>query len=124
MELSGPLGDTGRMGERARTGERCLADKGDTGRLDGDREDRQGDGERLSLGERQRRGDVSRPGDLGSAGDKCRPGEKLHNGEEGAPTTVVSKNLGVFGETALLGLLGLAGLKLASWTLGKGAGLA
>lgn len=65
LEFCGVLGDTGHMGEMARTGDRCLSEKGETGWVDGEREDWQGDGERLSRGERQRKGDMSRRGEHG-----------------------------------------------------------
>lgn len=80
LELCGLFGDIGHMGEMARTGDRCLSEKGETGRVDGEREDWQGDGEWLGWGERQRKG--SRPGEHGRPGDKCTAGERVHMGED------------------------------------------
>lgn len=97
LELCGLLGDMGHMGEMARTGERCLSEKGETGRVDGEREDWQGDGERLSRGERQRKGDTSRLGEHGRPGDKWIPGERLQMEEGDIALVVVSTYEDVFG---------------------------
>lgn len=77
----------------------------EAGRFEGDKEDRQDDGERLSLGEGQRRGDMSRPGDCGKAGDICRPGDRLRMGDEHFPAAGsrcgrVTIDLVVLGEEA------------------------
>lgn len=48
------------MGDRALMGDTRLSGKDEAGQLEGDKEDRQDDGERLCLGEGQRRGDMSR----------------------------------------------------------------
>lgn len=86
-------------------GDTRLSEKDEVERSEGDNEDRQDDGDRLSLGEGHRRGDMSRPGDCGKAGDICRPGERLRIGDEHIPVVgsrckSVTIDFVVFGEEA------------------------